>query len=228
MSEIKGLPYDEAVIRVMIGNVEVSVDVPEHFKAWFDKLGAGVMGVTSDHPLSKGVQMVIKRASVNYESPPTRKMLSYALWIAGTVKMPLYAEARLKSSVCSEFIDHFADYHFEIQQIYTSYKLKVSDKYPYLRKVFKGAEVSNLLDGGLSLEQVAERFNVKRVATVQSYLDSFNEHPFGESELEDSMLVFMDEDINTPHIPYVWSVVREAIGKEPSYVDVIAYFRDRK
>lgn len=228
-------------IRIDAGSVKFLVDVPAGLIASLEKEGEKVINVNPWDDLGSSLVKALRKTIPPEKRPPTSAQASYCESIAETLNVTMPASCMTNQDACSEFIERYS-HDFDLfrsieKKIYHLLKPELS----IARKVNKGLEACNLmwdyeLDENeevipkriMSDEAVLDHFGVKRMATIQGYIDCFNEHSAKAWSGEDTgMKVCIDALAHCGDRPlssYIAFYIVEAFVDEPTYVDVIRMF----
>ncbi len=151
--------------RLIVNGVEFSVQLPDEvITAIAENFEEGQV-VELDHWKSKGVAKSISYAIPAPERPASYSQVNYAESIAREFDIEL-PEGINKAKVCRKFLDeHVAAFQEKLEQKKTlSY---LASKTVRTARLIKARD---LVDSGLSLEEVADKMEVKLVDTIEKYL----------------------------------------------------------
>jgi len=120
-----------------------------------------------EHSASKFDDLL--RQSIPFKKrPPTHKQINYATEIATTLSIDLPAKALKSTDSCSQFIDdNLEEFQIESQ--------KKRDFTNQANRVARWAVAFSLSYQGVDLKSIATKLGVAREATVQKYLNSYEE-----------------------------------------------------
>lgn len=109
------------------------------------------------------------RQSIPFDKrPPTHRQINYATEIAATLSIDLPAKALINTDSCSLFIEENVE-EFKVES------QKIRDITNQANRVARWAVAFSLSCQGVELKHIATKLGVVREATVQKYLNSYDE-----------------------------------------------------